>query len=230
MKNILFSKFIFQWNHDVKEMCQSVTRKCEKKMWCGVRDYSSFFMASLFFMGITPITFSFMSEIWLLTCPTTSSTAAWWEEMRLFNDERQYQTCCGQENHQRGFLLRASRLNNQPRIYLIVLVYKRQSEESNPCEYDEGHHIEPSRGRSNEKGLHQSEVTNQDPIYVSPHKQRMNLMVSKTLSNKKSLLSSIIEGLMTSTMKPVMSATFSGGMERSRLVTHARGSLPGSAC
>ena len=73
------------------------------------------------------------------------------------------------------------------------------------------------------------ENTNQDPIYVSPHKQRMNLMVSKMLSSKKSLLSSMIEGLMTSTRKPVMSATFSGGTVRSMLVTACRGSLPASA-
>ena len=53
-----------------------------------ITDYSSFFMLSLFFIGMTPITFSLMSEICVLTCPTTSSTAAWWKEMRIFNDER----------------------------------------------------------------------------------------------------------------------------------------------
>lgn len=39
--------------------------------------YSSFFMASLFLAGITPITFSLMSDTWEFIWPMTSSTAAW---------------------------------------------------------------------------------------------------------------------------------------------------------
>ena len=66
-------------------------------------------------------------------------------------------------------------------------------------------------------------------MYVRPHRQRMNFIVSKRLSRRKSLLSSITVGLRMSTRKPVMSATLSGGIVTSMEVTHWRGSDPGSA-
>ena len=43
-----------------------------------INSYSSFLSTvGLLLMGMTPITFSLMSVIWVLTCPSTSSTAAW---------------------------------------------------------------------------------------------------------------------------------------------------------
>ena len=66
-------------------------------------------------------------------------------------------------------------------------------------------------------------------MYVRPQRQRMNFKVSKRLSRRKSLLSSITAGLRMSTRKPVMSATLSGGIVTSMEVTHWRGSDPGSA-
>ena len=66
-------------------------------------------------------------------------------------------------------------------------------------------------------------------MYVRPQRQRMNFKVSKRLSRRKSLLSSITAGLRMSTRKPVMSATLSGGIVTSMEVKHWRGSDPGSA-
>ena len=66
-------------------------------------------------------------------------------------------------------------------------------------------------------------------MYVRPQRQRMNLRVSKMLSRRKSLLSSMTAGFKRSTRKPVMSATRSGGMVTSIEVTQWRGSDPGSA-
>ena len=66
-------------------------------------------------------------------------------------------------------------------------------------------------------------------MYVRPQRQRMNFNVSKRLSRRKSLRSSITAGLRMSTRKPVMSATLSGGIVTSMEVTHWRGSDPGSA-
>ena len=72
-------------------------------------------------------------------------------------------------------------------------------------------------------------VNYHEPMYVRPQRQRMNLMVSKMLSRRKSLRSSITAGLRISTRKPVMSATLSGGIVTSMEVTHCSGSDPDSA-
>ena len=47
---------------------------------------------------------------------------------------------------------------------------------------------------------------------MKPQRQRTNLRESNQFSRRKSLRSSMMEGLATSTRKPVISATFSGGM------------------
>ena len=116
-------------NHNLQKLhCWKIMRKWLVEMFAWNPDnvlntiYSSFFMASLFFKGIKPPTFSLMSVIWVFTCPITSSTAAW--------------SC--------GIGLNFVKVKRSRVKYnLVVFVNQWQWEEANPGEHDKCHHVEP---------------------------------------------------------------------------------------
>ena len=132
-------------------MRESVTTKCKKKK---CRDYCDYWLLLLLHAVLVlhrNDSHHFLLDVWDLRVDLPdhiihsslvegNENFQWWKIISNWSSR--------QKKLQRVFLLRAERCkkpqNRQQTTDLIVFVNKRESEESNPCQNDEGHHIEPS--------------------------------------------------------------------------------------